>query len=377
MMTLSPFDFELRTRIVSGEGVSAQVGKLARELGGRRALLVTDAGIVTAGHAGKAQAALERSDVACAVFDTVQENPTTDDIDACVAAVRLMDADILIALGGGSAIDTAKGANFLLTNGRRMADYRGDGKAIQEMLPLIAIPTTAGTGSEVQRFALISDAETHQKMACGDVKATPRIALLDPELTVSCPRSVTANAGIDALAHAVETAVTRTANPVSQMYSREAYRLIAPHLPQVLRDPDDLKVRGAMLLGATFAGLAIENSMLGAAHAAANPLTARFGVVHGQAVAVMLAHIVRFNAEIPAVKSAYEELAGSVSNLLAVIEKNIDDAELPVSLSVFGIVEADIPALAVSAAEQWTAAHNPRPVSVTDFEMLYRKTLIR
>src|SRR5207244_6805633 len=191
--------------------------------------------------------------------------------------------------------DTAKGANFLLTNGGEMKDYWGVGKATREMLPLIAIPTTAGTGSECQSFALISDEQTHQKMACGDPKAAAKVAILDPLLTISQPPSVTSCTGIDALAHAVETAVTKKRTPLSALYSHEAFRLCMGGLERVLRDPQDIEARAMMQLGAAFAGTAIENSMLGAAHAAANPLTARYGVVHGQAVGLMLPAIVAFN----------------------------------------------------------------------------------
>lgn len=182
------------------------------------------------------------------------------------------------------------------------------GKASKSMLPLIAIPTTAGTGSECQSFALISDAVTHAKMACGDPKAMAKVAILDPELTLSQPPRVTACTGIDAVAHAVESAVTRKRNDTSQQYSRVAFGLLSESLPRVLQTPDDLEARGRMLLGAAFAGTAIEHSMLGAAHSAANPLTAHFDVIHGQAVGLMLPHVVRFNGEDEVIAEAYAQL---------------------------------------------------------------------
>jgi alcohol dehydrogenase len=165
----------------------------------------------------------------------------------------------------------------LLTNGGQMRDYWGvGGKASRPLLPLIAVPTTAGTGSECQSFTLITDEETHQKMACGDPKAAPRVAILDPTLTVSQPRRVTACTGLDAIAHAVETAVTKRRNPVSWLYAREAFPADHDELRAGVGHADDLEARGAMLLGAAYAGIAIENSMLGAAHSLANPLTAHF-----------------------------------------------------------------------------------------------------
>src|SRR6266436_162906 len=291
------FDYQPRTRIVFGVNAVDRAGTLASEIGAKKVLLVTDPGIVAAGHATRAREVLESAGLEVTFYDKARENPTTECVDSCVAVAKAASIDTIVGLGGGSAMDTAKGCNFLLTNGGRVQDYRGVGKATKPMLPLIAIPTTAGTGSECQSAALIVDEETHQKMACLDPKAAARIAILDPTLTLSQPPRVTACTGIDALAHALETAVTRKRNPLSAMFSREAFRLCVKALPEILLHPNDLEARGRMLLGAALAGMAIENSMLGAAHAAANPLTAHYGIVHGQAVGMMLPHVIRFNAE--------------------------------------------------------------------------------
>src|SRR5438132_8949800 len=165
------------------------------------------------------------------------------------------------------------------------------------MLPAIGVPTTAGTGSEAQSYAIISDAETHVKMACGDPKAAFRIAILDPTLTVSQPKTVTAIAGFDAISHAVESYVTVSRTAISDLFARGAWRLLEAHYERVLVHPHDLPARGAMLVGAHEAGIAIEQSMLGATHACANPLTARYGTTHGIAIALMLPHVFRWNAE--------------------------------------------------------------------------------
>ena len=193
-----------------------------------------------------------------------------------------------------------------------MKNYLGYGKATKPMLPMIAIPTTAGTGSEAQTYALISDAETHIKMACGDPKAAFKVALLDPVLTVSQPQVVTATSGFDAIAHAVETFVTTRRNALSEFFSREAWRLLEANYERVLTHGDDLEARGAMQLGAYFAGVAIENSMLGATHACANPLTAHYGTIHGEALALLLPSVVRWNS--PAVADRYDELLRSSSS---------------------------------------------------------------
>src|SRR5215467_14959074 len=267
--SLAGFDYQPRTRLVFGVDCVHDVGDLALQIGARKVLLVTDRGIVNAGHAGHVRARLEEADLKITLFDRARENPTTKCVEDCLAVAREAEPDSIIGLGGGSAMDTAKGCNFLLTNGGRIKDYWGVGKATKPMLPLIAIPTTAGTGSECQSAALIIDEETHQKMACLDPKAAARIAILDPALTLSQPPRVTACTGIDALAHALETAVTKKKNPLSAIFSREAFKLCVTALPEVLLAPKNLEARGRMLLGAALAGLAIENSMLGAAHAAA------------------------------------------------------------------------------------------------------------
>src|SRR5947209_1345756 len=262
--SLIGYDHSFRTRIVFGIGSIDRLGELTRELAGRRALIVSDLGIVAAGHVAHAVKSLTVTGIEAVVFDQVHENPTTRDVDTCVEVARAEKIDCIIGVGGGSSLDTAKGCNFLITNGGRMQDYWGVGKASKPMLPLIAIPTTAGTGSECQSAALIVNEQTHEKMACLDPKAAARIAILDPALTLSQPPRVTACTGIDAIAHAVETAVTKKRNPLSWMYSREAFKLAVASFERVLSDPLDLDARGQMLLAAAFGGTAIENSMLGA-----------------------------------------------------------------------------------------------------------------
>jgi alcohol dehydrogenase len=281
-------------------------------------------------------------------------------------------------------MDTAKGCNFILTNGGAMKDYWGIGKASQPMLPSIMIPTTAGTGSECQSFALIADNATHQKMACGDPKVMAKVAILDPELTLSQPPRVTACTGIDAIAHAVETAVTRKRNETSLKYSRAAFQMMLESFSRVLESPDDLHARGQMLLGAAYAGTAIEHSMLGAAHSAANPLTAHYNVVHGQAVGMMLPHVVRFNADDEAIAEAYTEFVAGTSvaanngtpapeSLAQALETLLDTARLPRDLTAFGVDAARLDTLSEEAAAQWTASFNPRDITAADFTGLYQK----
>ena len=368
---MKSFDFQPRTRLIFGAGAIGELGTVARELGLRRTLLVADHGLVASGHVDEAVTPLQQAGIEVVRFHDFEVNPDTRMVEAGTAFVATQNIDSIIGLGGGSSMDCAKGINFLLTNGGRMADYRGYGKATKRLLPMIAIPTTAGTGSEAQTYALISDAETHVKMACGDSKAAFRVALLDPALTLSQPRSITATSGFDAIAHAVETYVTTKRTPVSEIFSREAWTLLESNYERVLTQPDDLEARGAMQLGAFYAGVAIENSMLGATHACANPLTARYGTAHGAAIAMLLPSVVRWNER--AVGDRYATLLNlsSASNknpdqtpteaLARRLEELAEAGGLRADLSGSGIAKNDLPALAAEAAEQWTGTFNPRP----------------
>jgi alcohol dehydrogenase len=380
--TSNTYEFRAPTRLVVGPDTLGRLGELARELGATRAVVVSDPGVVAAGHAAAGISALEGVGVACTLFDCFGENPTTEHVDAGAAVALAVQPDLIVAIGGGSSLDCAKGINFLHSFGGRMQDYWGRNKAPADrgpMLPAIAVPTTSGTGSETQSFALITDAATHVKMACGDARAAFRAAILDVNLTLTQPAHVAALTAIDAISHALESHVCRAATPVSRIFSRESWRLLAANVPRVFAAPADREARAAVQLGAAWAGLAIEHAMLGAAHACANPLTADHGVVHGQAVGLMLPHVVRFNAA--AGQAGYAELvrvflptlddAAAGSWLADWLVSVLEDGGLATSLSGIGISTPDVPRLAAAAALQWTAGFNPRPVTAADMAALY------
>lgn len=355
--------------IVFGCGRLDSVGTICSRLGGTRVLIVTDPGIARTGHPNRAADSILAAGCSPFIFDDVHENPTTADVDRCVAFAKKAKIDLIVGLGGGSSMDTAKGCNFLLTNGGEMKDYWGVDLASEPMLPFVAVPTTSGTGSECQRFALIADEETHAKMACGDEKAAAAVAILDPELTLTQPPKVTSHTGIDAIAHALETAVCNKRNDISSAYSEAAWQLLDSSFETVMSQPDHLLARARMQLGAAFAGAAIENSMLGIAHSCANPLTAHFDIVHGQAVGVMLPSVIRFNSADPAAAKIYDglspELEARCIQLLetGALEKSLSD--LPVDPSLMG-------RLSEEAAKQWTAQFNPVPVTPEALERVYR-----
>lgn len=378
------FDYDPRTRMVFGAGSIQKLGEHVNKLEGRRVLLVTDAGLKEAGHEDVALAVLADAGVSVVVYDDVQANPTSDDIEAGAQFASRHEIDMLIGLGGGSSMDCAKGINFVITNGGRIEDYWGIGKASKPMLPLICVPTTAGTGSEAQSFAVIAHPTTHLKMACGDKKAAARVAILDPDLTLSMPTPVTAATGVDAISHALETYVTTRRTPVSQIFSRQAWQLLSTAFRGVLLAPGNRTARGAMLLGAHLAGAAIENSMLGATHACANPLTAHYNLTHGIAIGLMLPHVIHFNASVCA--APYGELAADAGlceaddpaapkRLAAYVKRLVAQSGGPTTLAECGVDAKLIPTLAAEAAEQWTGKFNPRPAAAPDFEELYRCAL--
>lgn len=367
-----------------GPGTLNRLGELALELGASRVLLVTDPGLEAAGHPQRAQASLKHAGLEVFVFDDVEENPTSKHVEIGVRLAKPLNINLIVSVGGGSAMDCAKGINFILTNGGTMADYKGFGKAKKPMLPSIGVPTTSGTGSEAQSYALIADEKTHLKMACGDRKAAFTTAILDPEVTVTQPIKVTALTGIDALSHAVESYVTTKRNPVSQMFAREAWKLLEVNLEKVLHNPTDLEARGAMQMGAFLAGTAIENSMLGVCHACANPLTAHYGITHGLAIGILLPHVIRFNAQVVPelycdlieeaglhnghIECAADALAEHITRLMRI-------AHLPTRLSACGVSQGILPLLSEEASQQWTARFNPRPVTEADILEIYEAAI--
>lgn len=371
---MEAFDSNLAQRVIFGENSIEKLAESTRTLGGSQVLIVTDPGIQEVGILNRASSALNSEGIPCYVFSDVEPNPTTKHVKAAVNfAMANAPIDIIIGLGGGSAMDCAKGVNFLLTNAGKMEDYWGTNKATKPMLPSIGIPTTIGTGSEAQSYALIAQEETHIKMACGDKKAQFSSVILDPTLTGTLPRLVAATTGIDAIAHAIESYVSTKRNPLSQMFSMQAWNLLNANYEKAL-EGNNLEARGKMLFGAYLAGLAIENSMLGAAHACANPLTTRYGITHGVAVALMLPHVIRFNNTIA--EKSYDELYAD-GHLADRIEELMKVGDLPDTLQnchvQSPIRSTAIVTLAKDAATQWTAQFNPRSVQPQDFMRFYEE----
>lgn len=343
-----------RTTVVFGPGSFRDLGRHAKAAGLRRPLLVADAGMVKAGFVERALRALEAEGIFPAVFSDFTENPDSAQVEYGRGVGVDFDADSLVAVGGGSSLDCAKAVNFLMTNGGRIQDYWGYDKARIDLLPMIGVPTTTGTGSEAQSYALISDTTTHVKMAIGAPSAAFRVVILDPELAASQPLRVLAAAGYDAISHSVECAATTRRNLASSAFAREAWCLLSANFLRLLNSPGDVDAAGKMQVGAYLAGLAIEHSMLGAAHATANPLTAAYGLTHGVAVGLMLAPVVILNG------IQHYSLLDRFS--VGGLEEFAQAAALPRRLRVASVPYSDIPKLASAAAQQWTGRFNPRPL---------------
>lgn len=357
--------------LVSGAGSFARLGEATRRLGLTHVLVVADQGIRAAGYVDAALAHLMAAGVAASTFSDFAENPTSPMVEAGRLVAAPLGIDGFVGLGGGSSLDCAKGINFVLTNGGTMADYRGYGRASRPMLPLVAVPTTAGTGSEAQSYALISDPETHEKMACGDPKAMAAVAILDPALTVSQPAGVAAAAGYDAMAHALETWVTTRRTIESEAHSRAAWELLSRNYERVLSHPADIAAREAMLLGAHRAGAAIELSMLGATHACANALTALYGTGHGVAIGLFLRHVVAWNAEGSEASTArYRDLD---VDLVGVLTRLAVTGGIPQGLALVGARREDEARLVALAAGQWTGTFNPRPFDAEGARILFER----
>lgn len=361
---MTPFDFRPRTRVLFGPGEFARLGEVARELGGTRCLLVADRGMQEAGYAQEAARSLKARRMEVFTFHEFTSNPTSAMVEDGARYAGPHNVNLVVGLGGGSSLDCAKAINLLLTSGGSLQEYWGYGKAKQPLHPMVAVPTTAGPGSEAQTYASITDAESKSKMLLGDARIIYRAAILDPRLTLTQSLEVTAAGGFDAMAHAIETLLSTKRNAISECFSREAWRLLNANFERVLKEPEDLTARGAMLMAAHFAGLAVENAMTGAAHACAEPLTARYGLGHGAALSLVLGPVIAWSlaAESPVAKWSADVLPRDLATyeFPARLRNLARRADLPASLRDTVVPESALPRLAEEAAVQWTGKFSPR-----------------
>lgn len=378
-------EFRSVPRIVCAAGSLGSVGEVFAGLGAGRVLLVCDPGIVKLGFAATAVTALEAAGCQVAVFDQVVADPPAAVVRQAVAQGRAFEADGVLGLGGGSSLDAAKLVALQINSEQPLEELYGTDKARGRRLPLVLMPTTAGTGSEVTWVSVITD-EQQRKQAVYSAQLMPDVAVLDPELTLGLPAQVTAATGLDAMVHAIEAYTSRTRkNPISDGLATTALGLLGGNLRRVLADGTDVTAREAMLQGSLMAGMAFVNASVAAIHGLAYPLGARFHIPHGHANALVMAPMIRFNLE--AARGLYAELAAyllpgevfvdeaaAAEAFVQAIEGLVRDSGLEMRLSRLGIDEAAIPAMAqdVVGGLKRLIDSNPRDMDVGEVEAIYR-----
>ena len=378
------YQFQTPTKIISGIGSTAEIIKELNDLYAKKVLLITDPGLVQAGVAQQVVEMLKQAAVEVEIFDAVEPDPSIQVATKAAEMAKNVKANVLIALGGGSAIDTAKSAALLVTNGGYLKDYAGVNKVIKPILPLIAVPTTAGTGSEVTIFAVMSDPEKQEKFTISSALIAPAVAVLDPLLTLKLPPSVTAFTGMDALTHAIEAFTSSIAQPATDALALSAIKLVLKHLPVAVGRGDNIKARDGMLQASLLAGIAFNNAFLGLAHAIASPLGGHFHVPHGLANAVMLPYVMEYN--LPTAVRRYAEIGCALGlqavgdTPRAVAEKTVAaitqlarDINIPEKLSNIGAKEELLPLVARDALKSIQLKFNVRNASEKEILALLQK----
>lgn len=385
---MTAFTFNTTKSVICEPGAIKRLGSIVKQQIGNTVLLVTDPGLIKAGLLNAATDSLNNAGVSYRVFDGVVADPSEAVVESALAEARAASIDGVIGFGGGSSMDVAKLVALLIGGGEDLNDVYGVGLAKGQRLPLIQIPTTAGTGSEVTPISIITVGETEKKGIIAP-QLLPDIALLDAELTLGLPAAITAATGIDAMVHAIEsyTSASVNNNPVSRAIAREALRLLGANIETAVKDGSNVQARSNMLLGAMLAGQAFANSPVAAVHALAYPIGGIFHVPHGLSNALVLTQVMRFNAS--TCQDAYATLAIDAFPDLASVskEQRVDefinrlqalsaDLGLEQTLREVGIGESDLPVMAADAMKQSRLlVNNPREVSESDALAIYKAAL--
>ncbi|MGC8810303.1 MAG: iron-containing alcohol dehydrogenase [bacterium] len=385
-MRVSIYQFKVPQLIITGIGSVKEVGALAKSLGGK-ALLVTDHNLEKIGLLEEVKKSLESSGISYAVYNQVNTEPTTEHVEEGLRAFKDSQTDFLIAVGGGSPIDAAKAIAILFSNGGKISDYMGANKIPKPGPPLVAIPTTAGTGSEVTQFTIITDTSRDVKMLIASPYLIPRLALLDPTLTIQMPPQITAATGIDALTHAIEAYVSLKAQPLSDPLALDAIKLISGNLRQAWANGDNLEARKNMMIGALEAGIAFSNSSVALVHGMARPIGAYFHIPHGISNAILLPTVMEFS--IPGHPQRYADIAKAMGEitegrstldaayLAAKALKRLNaDLKIP-SLRELGVDEKKfnhvVAQMAADALASGSPGNNPRKATQEEIIELYKK----
>ncbi|MCO5222624.1 MAG: iron-containing alcohol dehydrogenase [Thermomicrobiales bacterium] len=379
--------FECPTRVFFGWGAAGQVGERLKELGVSKALIVSDPGIEKAGHVATVASAIEDAGIGVASYTGVQPNPTVGNVEAGYAVYVTQQCDGIVGLGGGSAMDAAKGVGVVAANGGNIADYTGREQIPFDLPPLVCLPTTCGTGSEVTFNAVITDETRHIKLPYVSRKLAPRVALVDPNLVVGAPAGVISSTAADALSHAIECYINTASDPLIDALTIGAIRMIGQNLAAAVNERDRAAI-AQLSLASTMAGIAFNMNANAVVHAASTPVTARHDVPHGVANAIFLPAGLRFC--IPAAPDRIVEigraigapigdLTGEAAADVAVtaLEQLFSSVGLPPTLSAFGVdvSKMDLDELAADAMKSRSVPLNPRPITPEDLVALYRKVM--
>lgn len=369
-------------------GVDARLlaGRCCANLAARNALLVTDSGVLAAGWAHDVALSLERTGIEYATFAGVSPNPRAEEVMAGAELYAARGCDVIVAVGGGSPVDCAKGIGIVCSNHRQILEFAGADQVPVPMPPLIAVPTTAGASADVSQFAIITDLPERTKVAIVSKAVVPDVALVDPRTLLTMDPHLTACTGMDALSHAIEAFVSSGHSPLTDAHALEAARLVMTSLPACLRDPNDLEARGRMMLASLSAGLAFSNASLGACHAMSHSLGGALDLTHGECTAILLGPMIAFNFS--AAQERYDRLGAAMgvelgglstaekrARLVAAVEALRAEVGVTATLGQRGVRTCDAPALARRALEDVCIVTNPRRANQRDLEVVYEEAL--
>jgi len=372
--------------IVFGPDALAELGHCTARLGARRPFLVTDPGLIEAGWVDEAVAYLRQSELHPALWHDVTPNPKDHEIEAAFQRYAESGSDVIIGLGGGSCIDAAKGVAILSGNGGRILGYEGVDKVVRPIPPTVMVPSTSGTGADVSQFAIVTDTAARTKITIISRTLVPEISLIDPRLLTTMPEWLNAATGLDALTHGIESFVSRAHNPLTDRHALHAVALITRHLPRTQLRPSETTPRLAMAQGSLEAGMAFTNAFLGVTHAMSHQVGGLLDAPHGVVNAVLLPHVIRFNAQVfpdrfvPLAAAggirAEGAPAAEVALLLAdAVRKLADEVGVPKGLAALGVTDAIVPRLARTTLKDACLATNPRAAGARDIEALFRAAL--
>lgn len=380
------YGYFIPTVNLMGAGAASEVGKQAKIIGGSKALVVTDKPLVKIGIADKIVKLLNAEGVKTVLFDGALPNPTVKNVHDGVDLYQKENCDIIVAVGGGSPIDCAKGIGLVATNGGSIKDYEGLDISKNPMPPFIAVNTTAGTASEMTRFTIITDTDRHVKMAIVDWHVTPTVSINDPELMISMPASLTAATGMDALTHAIEAYVSTIATPVTDSAALKAIQLISKYLRPAVANGNNMEARDKMAYAEFMAGMAFNNASLGNVHAMAHQLGGFYDLPHGVCNAILLPHVESFN--MIACPERFTDIAvamGENIEGLSVVEaadlamesikRLSEDVGIPSGLRELGVKEEDLPTLADNALKDACGLTNPRVATKADIIQIYKNAM--